>query len=680
MSDVKMKDDWVMRSFMVPANEVQKEIVDDMYYSTAYVQAVDTRPGGHWAINPPPQFTLGADLPISGLGLSDRGRHSVSGMGRKYHEAINENMQLLNMRFGFPEYNGMASFFLTMGDAQADFMARTGRFPGVMWHAGRAIGTVIGLRVAAPFMLAGYAYRLLKGQSPGKYYYLKPAMHMYWMRVNQILNAIAVELKIVKPFYQFNRDIPGVTKEDHESLGLPGQTTGPFNAYSDDDRAMMYEFMPDIFRKDGTIDVFSLSTRVQRVYNKQHKALVELMEHHTDIRSAIEAIREYRYTMIDYDDSDTPIKSFEDAMDEWVSSPGGMWDEDSSMDPTWVESDTRPTINIKGIQGDGTASGVEEKEGYIGSMWADFKGKLNRLVGAGGAALMDGGEFVTFAVQRLDAYQETFTNQTGESAIKGSLDGATAAGRKARFSLSGGNTGIGIVDSVISGAVDMMAGGLQAVGLDSVWNLFTGSYVDIPHEWKNSSSQIHTPTYRMELRSWSGDSMSRLINLYIPLAHILAAALPISSGRATYTSPFLCEYYHTGHAQSRLGIISNLSITTAVGNVGLTKRNEPLGFDVTFTVQPLSPVVHTPISTHDGISPLSGLLKDPDEFDDLIARITARGFIDQVYMSRKATINFTRKLTQIRNWASVERSMSFMREWKVAELTSNFFPSGGRWD
>ena len=90
--------------------------------------------------------------------------------------------------------------------------------------------------------------------------------------------------------------------------------------------------------------------------------------------------------------------------------------------------------------------------------------------------------------------------------------------------------------------------------------------------------------------------MSMFQNIYVPLAMLLAGALPLSTGKQSYTSPFLVEVHSKGRISCRLGLIESMSITRGVGNLAWTDNDEPLGIDVSFTIADLSTIMHMPIN------------------------------------------------------------------------------------
>ena len=131
---------------------------------------------------------------------------------------------------------------------------------------------------------------------------------------------------------------------------------------------------------------------------------------------------------------------------------------------------------------------------------------------------------------------------------------------------------------------------------------------------------------------------------------LLAAALPLSTGKHSYTSPFLVELYARGRNQIRLGMIDSLEVRRGVGNLGWTAEGEPLGIDVTFTVKDLSSIMHMPLASS------QGLFDEDSSFNDYMATLGSLSLTDQVYFTKKFALNATRMLTNFRsNWLSTSR-------------------------
>lgn len=667
---------WIRRAFLAPSESLNENAVNETRFTAAKLAYTDTSPGGDFAINPPPQFTRHADPRVGGRygnSIDDGG-----GLGRAYYESLHENVQQLHMRFGVPQFNGMLTFFTGFYDNNAGVLARTGRAPGWAYNIGKAVGFVIGFRVFAAVAI-GYLFRYFADKPSSKYCYLKAAMHPYWSRVNYIMNSIATELKIVKPVWTFS------------DYGVDEDEDGKYKQYTDEDRETLHRFWPDVFRKNGTIDVYSLSSRAQRLADAEHRFMKKLMEDTTSPEAVAARIEQIRQNP----DRLQPLRarSIEEYTKDWVESPQGQAPSDNTEGDFIAERGGRPTLVKDSEQGSGEGPIVEttpSKWGELVSSWMSSPSAMDQFL----AEMNDGAQFVTFNVNHLGTTSDTFSNNVGESAIKEWLNNQSAAARSARFSFSDGNTGIGIVDKVVNVLTDSARGLVDGVGVSGLFSLFGSSFVDIPQEWKSSTASTETMTYTMHLRSWSGDVMSRLINLYLPLSCILAAALPLSTGKASYTSPFVCEYYHRGFTACRYGMVTSLGITAGVGSAGFTRNNEPLGFDVTFTLTNLTGILHAPIQPMGGfleasgatdiinaLNPLSDTLTEEDAFMDYIARISGRSFRDMYYKSRRTVMNVTRKITNLQSFYAVSRSVQWMSNMTVPRTVSAiFFPSSARND
>jgi hypothetical protein len=175
------------------------------------------------------------------------------------------------------------------------------------------------------------------------------------------------------------------------------------------------------------------------------------------------------------------------------------------------------------------------------------------------------------------------------------------------------------------------------------------AFVDIPKEWKDSTANLPSTNYTIELRSPYGNKMARFQNLMIPLSMILAAALPKSTGKHSYDAPFLCQIYDKGRAQVRLGMIESLNITRGAGNLGWTQNNEPLGINIDFTVVDLSSIMHMPIN------PSPGLFDEDNAYSDYLAVLGGLTLADQVYAGNRLRLSLTRKLTNLSSLKSPAR-------------------------
>jgi hypothetical protein len=176
----------------------------------------------------------------------------------------------------------------------------------------------------------------------------------------------------------------------------------------------------------------------------------------------------------------------------------------------------------------------------------------------------DAADFVTFRVDHTGSVEESFQSSTGETDIAQKFNSASAQGRAAKFSLFGGNIDGGPLDAVKNGLSSIIEGGISGIpfiGSTIMPALKAGAgaaYADIPEYWQNSSASMPRMSYTMQLVAPYGNPLSQMINIYIPLCMILAGALPLSTGKQSYTSPFLCQVFDQGRCQNRYSIINEV--------------------------------------------------------------------------------------------------------------------------
>jgi hypothetical protein len=175
----------------------------------------DTGPGGNRSVNPLPQFTRFADVPLPSLlsgeqpsGKSTPPKTKHLGMGRYYSEAIDSNARRIYMQLGIQTFNSLTNYFTNFYDSSQGNLANTGRVGGFLYQAGTALGYIgvfytcpplaLGLILAQGIMGAiGVTDRVLADLQHiplSKYYYVKPTMALYWGAVQFMVNQFAVNL------------------------------------------------------------------------------------------------------------------------------------------------------------------------------------------------------------------------------------------------------------------------------------------------------------------------------------------------------------------------------------------------------------------------------------------------------------------------------------------------------
>lgn len=636
--------DWIRRSFMVPTQAIRASDSRRDLFRSATEKFTDTTLGGNFAINPPPQFTRPADPTVRNIFGIGRG------MGRYYSEAIDDTGFNIHMGFGVPSFNSLTRFFTTYYDANMGSLARTGRERGLFYTLGSVAGTVLTIPFM-PMVWAGQLWRFASENPSSKYYFLKPTMPNYWSAVNQIVNWLATYKGVSVPFM----DRLGQLFGSDTAAGQQAKALGP--GYTDADRAAYHNLMPDIYREGGGIDVFAVANRAQRLNDQYYKALVEASETVEEGGSSGYAALTNRISQyvtsngaIDGSDKGKFGGSFNNYMDEWLTLGGTQPDGGNGGE----EGDE--------LQDEAADDWVNEDSGFMDFLKSDVR---------------DGSRWITFRVNNGgDSVSESASNSTKESQLSQTINGMSSSGRDKRFSFAGGNLGDGTIANTLEGFMgaigDFATGVAEKVGAAGIAQLSGAAFADIPEMWDSSQFDFPTSSYTMELRSPYGNKMAQFQNLYLPLAMILAGALPISTGKNSYASPFLCEMFARGRNQIRLGIIDSLEITRGVGNLGWTAEGDALGIDVTFTVKDLSSVMHMPLRTN------PALIEEDTPFTDYMATLGSLSLADQVYPTKKLYLSLSRRAAQTTTLASPARWGSIVGGMWPGRLANAFTRATGR--
>lgn len=673
-----LDSDWVRKSFMLSNDVADARFKKLTSTTSADYKFTDTRLGGNWAINQPPAFCRNADPRVSGINVENTSGDAPRGMGTYWSTAIDDNMQIIHMRFGVPEYTGLVSFFSGFNDIEASLLARTGRVP-ITFYAGQVVGAIVGLRLL-PFVLIGAMFKFLLGRTHSKYYYLRPTMHTYWNRVNFIANNIAVSMGLIQkiPVSQLELE---AELEDPMSLENNGKLL-----------EMAHQAAPRIFRKDGGVDAYYIATRVQTLAIQRRNLLVDRLSKPSSAQSLQQTANRLMY---EEKLRAAQNNTFDEMMKQQTSSPNGkpepQFTDDVFNNSVKAEMEKQTANALSGttqtadqanaqpatLNNDGSVNTQQEWQNttyadqtYV-PMWDYYvKGQEGTLVKKPGwirslitsmqSNFNRGYEYVGFKVDATGPISASFSNQAGEPELSSSINGLSSSMLSKRFSFSNGATGIPGVDTVLSSVKDFALGLAAGVDLAGLISLAGSSFVDIPDHWQSSSADLPTEQYTIPLRSPYGNKLSRFMNLMFPLSMLLAGALPISHGRQSWGSPFLCEVFSVGRTIKRLAMIESLSVTHGVGNLGFNRSNEALGIDITMNVKDMNRLFHAPIDTGFRWSaPLKGIFDDENAFNDYISVISSTGMAELTVPTRRFAKNVNLRLAQLDSfWSTSNLTMA----------------------
>lgn len=613
---------WAKQAFLISDSKLGDSAdIKNRYWSSASAKFTDTRLGANIGINSRPQFTRYADIRVKGR---LQGRNNVTlgnttgnfGMGRYYSEAIDDPSQTIYMRFGVPQFNSIFSFLSSAFDPNMTSLAKTGRDKGILFKIGELAGTVTAATAFPALALTIVAGKVINSfftRPTSKYYTLKPTMHLYWSTVNMLVNTIAVNKGIMPKI---------MNSEEEQKLGRPFKLDqGHLSA--------LHDLMPDVFSDENYFDIFALANKAQRLANKLFIDDYNKLENGTAT------------DWLGYVKSDTGSGSHPTYISNSNGSPKlsailnkvlmfGYYKSDADS-PKRIESD--PRIDPTNPQG-------EQKKDP--SFFQEFVNNLD-------AEFRDGSQYAVFKVDHTGSVSESFGNSVGETDISQKLNQMSSSARQARFNFSEGSVLGETVGAIAGGVGGVLSGALSGITLglsDSVKGLLGSGYIDIPKYWQSSNATLPRSNYSLQLISPYGNPISQMQNIYIPLCMLLAGALPLSTGKQSYTSPFICQIFDRGRSQVRLGMIESLNITRGTSNLPFDTQGKALAIDVSFSVVDLSSIMHMPVSSG-GLFGADMTLDEDNILMDYLAVLAGQDIYSQTYAAPKARLALAKKLMSV---------------------------------
>jgi len=285
-----------------------------------------------------------------------------------------------------------------------------------------------------------------------------------------------------------------------------------------------------------------------------------------------------------------------------------------------TSTDTSPIVDVSTLAGN-----------FLSTTISQFK-----------ATFYDASLYVGFRIEKGVDTSESFTNETGESSIAQQINAKAQSARDMNFNLAQGNTGIAGLDAVIKGVGGILSGAADTMGLAATFeNILAGNgLIDFPDVWKSSSTSKNY-TFNVSLRSPYGDPYSILQNLYIPLALLLAGALPRAIGQSAYTAPFVCRAYCRGMFAVPLGMISHITIKRGADQFGWSTTRLPTCLDISFEIKDLSPAMYVAIGSGSTWEALMQVFTANSTFQEYLMTLSGMGLADRIgwlrNLRRKAT-------------------------------------------
>ncbi|YP_009212889.1 hypothetical protein AVU38_gp040 [Ralstonia phage RSL2] len=617
---------WLRKSFLLATDNLDDQSLQEFGYTDTIARPFDTSPGGNEVINPLPQFTRHCDIKIKTPLMN------TFGIGRWYDETYGQYSQKIYLRFGVPEFTPMSQFFTGFYSYEASLLARTGRASaGIAYYLGRGVGLAVTI-FNIPLLLttvALEAYRFFTQKQSSKFYYFKPAMHLYWNAVTTLVNHYCVNRGIIPRMFTSDQN----------------QTMAAENTYTADDLKRFAQVL-EVFDENGQVDMYRYASFAQR----RKKAFMDKLRDMLDVSNLdFGALHNNFRSALNQQAQPVQGRAFKEYMDLWLNSPEGNANSSSgSADGSQGESVADTQVNT---------IDKPDRDG----LWKLLQSEWN-----------DGTAFVCFRVNSTGEVSESFSSSTAKSEIEDKINGLASQARKTSFNFSGGNL-TGALSGALGAVGDFVGGVADQFNISGLAVLGGAAFVDIPEHWESSTASLPQQSYTIQLIAPYGNALSQLFNMYIPLFMILAGALPRSTGKQSYTAPPLVQLFDKGKQQTRLGIIDSVSVRRGTTNLPFNKHMQAMGIEVTFSIKDLSSIMHMPISQGFSLNPTKGIFDEDTVFSDYMGVLAGLDIDDQIYSFRKFALNLTRYATNWRSWTSSSHMASFLANGTPLRFVSMFY-------
>jgi hypothetical protein len=672
--------EWLRQSFMIPhttrfdsrGTPAQSEAsLRSRFFTSAALKYSDTSLGGNMVVNPIPQFTRQADPRVKGLYFPS------DGMGRFYSEAFDDNKRYITMSFGNAQFNSLTTFYKGMYSNDMASVARSGRAPSVFFQAGNAIGFVVGH--LTPWLVAysvGSAFFNWVMNAPStKYYFFKVAMPSYWSAVATIANDIAVKTQLISRAISAPVGTEGFTRE----------------ALTNEDLMAIHAGMEDLVdsydeekQTSNGINVYAVATKYQRIQRRAYAALEKRYATGDTPWSLGESIVDETDSMLNtvraaISGAARPKVSFNKYLSNWTTDGPGVYGKASlpAVRISLSDDGTATQLSPDGVAAEGSMTETSDIISEVAITEPSEQGFISKWMEFLKAELDDGAQYVTFRVENTGDAQESFSNQAGESEISTKINSISGSARSTRFSVADGNVGDGIFGTIAGGIAtgvkDLAAGVANGIGFGGLSVLGGNAFVDIPKHWMNSSTNMPSMSYTIRLFSPYGNRYSKFVNIWLPLSMLIAGALPLSTGAHTYTSPFLCQLFDRGRAQTRLGMIDSMSITRGKSNLAFNRIGEPSAIEVTFSIVELSNIVHMPISHGFGLKDAVAIFDQESLYNDYISVLSSMSLAEQIYVAERLKLGLTRFLKRSDSHFSAANSANWFGDLSGVRIFTMFF-------
>lgn len=588
----------------------------------------DTRVGGNDAINCLWQFNRDDDImhPINTID-----KEGCIGLGRVYSSTTEQNQQICWFTFGVPYYTKLAAYYKNAFDKDLIKLNQDGYNTNVELASifGTGVGLAFSLAVL-PIKWTLQAINETRDQYPvNRFYELRACMPLYYKYVDSIL----AQWLVSSGLYDNGPDQKQTWVANADYLPDPLRATGPG--------------IHDITKRRA-INA-GLATATPRSGDSISEVITETVNKVTGLST----------TQTEDDPETRANKWLKNVPVGVTANPTPKYEVDnqgnSTIKWTTLSSEDLNKINQLKAKGGTSSSNSGDPDEYSdfyasNSWWESFK---SNALGAN--------NFVGFRVEKSVDASESFSNSTSPSSFAESFNSSVRESQIKQIDLGikggyGDENGNGswadkatdVIKSVAAGVSSMLNTLTSTVGLDITGlsaAVTTGAYLDIPEQYSGSDfNKSHSISF--QLRSPYGDKVSIYQSIIVPLAMILAGALPRQTGENSYTQPFLCRCYCKGMFSIPMGIIDSISIRRGSSEFGWTYDNLPTCVDVTVSIKDMSPVMYMGIAD----STFTNIFKVDNSFKEYMLTLSGTGLWERISLMARWRRNAQFTAHRLRNY------------------------------
>ena len=255
-----------------------------------------------------------------------------------------------------------------------------------------------------------------------------------------------------------------------------------------------------------------------------------------------------------------------------------------------------------------------------------------------GTTILDANQFIAFRLEKgSDNASETFSNTLQESQLQQRLNEAVSSQRSIDRSLSAQSGGAlawvteqtnrfkAFKDNVAA----LFSGSSAGIGQFVAYTAAGNGYYDLPQQWAGSNySRSVNINIRLRAKT-GGDPVSIFTSIMVPLACLMAAAMPRAGGNASYVSPFILRAWCRGMFNIPAGIVQSLSISRGDSEYGWSITKQPTVVSVSMQIADLSPILFLSLAGSGG---LLELFSNNSKLLDYLSTLSGIGTKQRAYL------------------------------------------------